>query len=161
LVTRVGKLELRAPQDRLGHFRTEVFERYQRSEKALVGAMTEMYVQGGHAEGIGARDAFKALMRDESLAYRSKRLPRSCVATVVTTGVGETVSFSSTSILFTTEQRLPTGCAIELSVNRPARLDGTLSLKFVATGRIIRAEDDRAVAEFGRYEFYTRSTRQN
>ena len=46
LVTRVGKLELRVPQDRQGHFRTEVFERYQRSEKALVGAMTEMYVQG-------------------------------------------------------------------------------------------------------------------
>jgi putative transposase len=39
-------LELRVPQDRQGHFRTEVFERYQRSEKALVGAMTEMYVQG-------------------------------------------------------------------------------------------------------------------
>ena len=46
LVTRVGKLELRVPQDRQGRFRTEVFERYQRSEKALVGAMTEMYVQG-------------------------------------------------------------------------------------------------------------------
>jgi putative transposase len=46
LVTRVGKLELRIPQDRQGRFRTEVFERYQRSEKALVGALTEMYVQG-------------------------------------------------------------------------------------------------------------------
>src|SRR5208283_1937314 len=46
LITRVGKLELRVPQDRQGRFRTEVFERYQRSEKALVGAMAEMYVQG-------------------------------------------------------------------------------------------------------------------
>ena len=46
LVTRVGKLELRVPQDRDGRFRTEVFERYQRSEKALVGALTEMYIQG-------------------------------------------------------------------------------------------------------------------
>jgi putative transposase len=46
LVTRVGKLELRIPQDRQGRFRTEVFERYQRSEKALVGALTEMYVHG-------------------------------------------------------------------------------------------------------------------
>jgi putative transposase len=46
LVTRVGKLELRVPQDRQGRFRTEIFERYQRSEKALVGALTEMYVQG-------------------------------------------------------------------------------------------------------------------
>ena len=46
LMTRVGKLELRVPQDRQGRFRTEVFERYQRSERALVGALAEMYVQG-------------------------------------------------------------------------------------------------------------------
>jgi putative transposase len=46
LVTRVGKVELRVPQDRQGRFSTEVFERYQRSEKALVAALTEMYVQG-------------------------------------------------------------------------------------------------------------------
>ena len=44
--TRIGKLELRVPQDRQGRFRTEVFERYRRSEKVLVGALTEMYVQG-------------------------------------------------------------------------------------------------------------------
>jgi putative transposase len=46
LVTRVGKIALRVPQDRQGRFRTEVFERYQRSEKALVAAMMEMYLQG-------------------------------------------------------------------------------------------------------------------
>src|SRR5438309_11512728 len=46
LVTRVGHIELRVPQDRQGRFRTDVFERYQRSEKALVAAMLEMYVQG-------------------------------------------------------------------------------------------------------------------
>ena len=32
LVTRVGKIELRVPQDRQGRFRTEVFERYQQRE---------------------------------------------------------------------------------------------------------------------------------
>src|SRR5579884_1888215 len=46
LVTRVGTLELRVPQDRAGRFSTELFERYQRSEKALVAALAEMYVQG-------------------------------------------------------------------------------------------------------------------
>jgi putative transposase len=46
LITRVGTLELRVPQDRLGRFSTELFERYQRSEKALVGSLAEMYVQG-------------------------------------------------------------------------------------------------------------------
>lgn len=41
-----GQAVLRVPQDRQGRFRTEVFERYQRSEKALVAALAEMYVQG-------------------------------------------------------------------------------------------------------------------
>ena len=39
-------MELRVPQDRQGRFSTEVFERYQRSEKALVSALAEMYIQG-------------------------------------------------------------------------------------------------------------------
>ena len=43
LITRVGKLELRVPQDRDGRFSTELFERYQRSERALVAALAEMY----------------------------------------------------------------------------------------------------------------------
>jgi putative transposase len=46
LVTRVGRLELRVPQDRQGRFSTQLFERYQRSERALVAALGEMYVQG-------------------------------------------------------------------------------------------------------------------
>ncbi len=36
LITWVGKIELKVPQDRQGRFSTELFERYQRSEKALV-----------------------------------------------------------------------------------------------------------------------------
>ena len=43
LITRVGTLELRVPQ---GRFSTELFERYQRAEKALVATLIEMYVQG-------------------------------------------------------------------------------------------------------------------
>lgn len=45
-ITRVGSIELRVPRDREGKFSTELFERYQRSEKALLGAMAEMYIQG-------------------------------------------------------------------------------------------------------------------
>jgi putative transposase len=46
LITRVGTIELRVPQDRQGRFSTSLFEHYQRSEKALVAALAEMYVQG-------------------------------------------------------------------------------------------------------------------
>jgi transposase-like protein len=46
LKTRVGSITLRIPQDRHGAFSPTLFERYQRSEKAFVLAMTEMYLQG-------------------------------------------------------------------------------------------------------------------
>ena len=46
LFTRVGRLTLRVPRDRDGRFSTEIFERYQRSEKALVLALQESYLQG-------------------------------------------------------------------------------------------------------------------
>ncbi|MFY9175829.1 MAG: transposase, partial [Caldicoprobacterales bacterium] len=39
LTTRVGALTLRVPRHRNGHFSTELFARYQRSEQALVLAM--------------------------------------------------------------------------------------------------------------------------
>ncbi len=46
LTMKVGEIELRVPQERSGQFSTRVFERYQRSEKALVVVLSEMYVQG-------------------------------------------------------------------------------------------------------------------
>ena len=46
LHTRVGTLTLRVPQDRDGTFSTQLFARYQRSEKALVLTLMEMYVEG-------------------------------------------------------------------------------------------------------------------
>jgi len=80
-VTRVGKLELRVPQDRAGRFSTELFERYQRSERALVATLAEMYVQGvstrkvkaiteelcGHAFSASSISAINKRL-DESLA---------------------------------------------------------------------------------------------
>jgi putative transposase len=86
LVTRVGKLELRVPQDRDGRFSTELFERYQRSEQALVATLAEMYVQGvstrkvkaiteelcGHAFSASAISAINKRL-DESLRAFAER----------------------------------------------------------------------------------------
>src|SRR5690348_4522511 len=86
LITRVGKLELRVPQDRDGRFSTELFERYQRSEQALVATLAEMYVQGvstrkvkaiteelcGHAFSASAISAINKRL-DESLDAFAKR----------------------------------------------------------------------------------------
>ena len=54
LITRVGTMVLRVPQDRSGRFSTEVFEQYQRSEKALVAALAQMYVQGVSTRKVAA-----------------------------------------------------------------------------------------------------------
>lgn len=42
----MGTLELEVPRDRKGTFETELFDRYQRSEKALVTTLMKMVVQG-------------------------------------------------------------------------------------------------------------------
>ena len=86
LITRVGKLELRIPQERQGRFSTEIFERDQRSEKALVAALTEMYIQGvsrrkvktiseelcGHSFSASAISGFNK-KRDEELGRFARR----------------------------------------------------------------------------------------
>lgn len=46
LYTRVGTLQLRIPKDREGRFQPTLFGRYQRSEKALVAALVQMYIRG-------------------------------------------------------------------------------------------------------------------
>ena len=46
LTTRIGTITLRVPRHRNGEFSTSMFERYQRSEQALVLAMIEMVING-------------------------------------------------------------------------------------------------------------------
>lgn len=88
LVTRVGVLELRVPQDRAGQFSTALFERYQRSEKALVSTLAEMYVQGvstrkvkaiteelcGHSFSASTVSQATARMDEDLKAFFDRRL---------------------------------------------------------------------------------------
>ena len=54
LTTRVGTLKLSVPRTRDGKFSSDIFERYQRNEKALVSTMLEMYVSGVSTRKVGA-----------------------------------------------------------------------------------------------------------
>jgi putative transposase len=88
LITRVGRVELRVPQDRQGRFSSELFERYQRSEKALVGALAEMYIQGvstrkvktiteelcGHEFSASAISAINKRLDEELQRFMHRRL---------------------------------------------------------------------------------------
>jgi putative transposase len=90
LVTRVGKLELRVPQDRQGRFSTRLFERYQRSERALVQALAEMYVKGvstrkvkaiteelcGHEFSASAISQINQQMDEELEKFAQRRLEK-------------------------------------------------------------------------------------
>ena len=51
--TAIGELHFDVPQVREGGFRPSVFERYQRSDRALVAAMQEMVVQGVSTRRVG------------------------------------------------------------------------------------------------------------
>ena len=73
-----------------------------------------------------------------------------------TSGSGKTLNFGSGGLLFTTEDRLPVGRTVELSVTWPALLGGKCPLQFVATGRVVRSESNRAAVKIERYEFRTR-----
>ena len=88
LVTRVGKLELRVPQDRDGQFSTELFERYQRSEQALVAPLSSTGsppVTTLMRRSINAlRDQYEASAKPHDAAYSSRapsverQRPRPC-----------------------------------------------------------------------------------
>ena len=73
-------------------------------------------------------------------------------------GIGKSLNIGSGGILFTTEEKLPVGRQVELSVNWPARLDGICPLKFVAMGRVVRSDSRTAAIRIERYEFRTRAT---
>ena len=86
--TRLGKLELRIPQDRHGRFQPSLFERYERSEKALIAALIEMYVHGvstrkvskiveqlcGHMISASAVSAVTKKLDEEVAAWRRRSL---------------------------------------------------------------------------------------
>lgn len=74
LITRVGTIELRVLQDREGKFSTELFEHYQRSEKALVLAILEMYIQDVSTRRV--KKVAKELCGEEFSASTVSRLAR-------------------------------------------------------------------------------------
>src|SRR5450631_654501 len=108
---------------------------------------------GAHVGGLPDRRGTGRFPVREDVRYRVVQS-----RTAKTSGVGSTLNIGSGGILFTTEDKLPIGRMVELSVNWPARLDGTCPLQFVATGRVVRSDGQRAAVRIERYEFKTRST---
>ncbi len=92
LHTRVGTLTLLLPQDREGTFSTALFARYQRSEKVLVLALMEMYLEGvstrkvqditetlcGTTFSKSLASSLVGTLDAELTAWRNRRLDEQC-----------------------------------------------------------------------------------
>src|ERR1051325_4800201 len=100
---------------------------------------TSTDVNSAHIGGSSERRRTSRFPVREDVRYRVVQSKAQKVS-----GSGTTLNIGSNGILFTTEDRLPLGRLVELSVNWPARLDGTCALQFVATGRVVRSETNCA-----------------
>ena len=70
-------------------------------------------------------------------------------------GSGKVINISSTGVYFTTDAALIPRSRVELSMAWPQQLNGTVGLRFVARGRVVRSEVGRAAVEILQYEFRT------
>lgn len=70
-------------------------------------------------------------------------------------GKGNTLNMSSSGVLFAVEGAVPPGLRVELSINWPVKLNDKCALRFVARGRVVRAERGTAAIEILEHEFRT------
>jgi len=74
-------------------------------------------------------------------------------------GTGKTMNISSGGVCFTTDAPLAPGLPVELAIQWPALLRGTVPLRLVTYGIVVRSHDRSAVATIDRYEFRTQALR--
>jgi len=72
-------------------------------------------------------------------------------------GMGRTVNMSSGGLLIAADQRTELGAKIELNVEWPSLLDGTIPLQLVAVGRVVRCLESGFALSFTQYQFRTMS----
>lgn len=73
-------------------------------------------------------------------------------------GNSHTLNLSSRGVLFTTEQRLPVGSTVELSIGWPVKLDQTCPLHLVIFGKVVRSETRTAACTIEKFEFRTQAS---
>lgn len=72
-------------------------------------------------------------------------------------GVGRTLNMSSGGLLIAADQRTEVGAKIELNVEWPSMLDGSIPLQLVAVGRVVRCLESGFALSFTQYQFRTMS----
>jgi hypothetical protein len=74
---------------------------------------------------------------------------------VTGTGIGNSLDLSSGGIAFTTSTPLKIGSYLELSISWPVLLNQSCSLKLVASGRVVRSDQNCTAISLDRHEFRT------
>ena len=78
---------------------------------------------------------------------------------VTGTGTGTSLNLSSAGIAFSTSTPLRIGSYLELSISWPVLLNQSCPLKLVASGRVVRSDQNRTAISLDRYEFRTTSAK--
>jgi hypothetical protein len=113
--------------------------------------------ESGSKTPIELRDAASERRRSKRFPFSEDVIYKFGDRKVVTAGAGSTLNMSSRGVLFTTTHSLPIGKVLQFSVNWPALLDDGCLLRFVATGLVLRCENNCAAVRITKYEFRTRA----
>ena len=71
-------------------------------------------------------------------------------------GVGQTVDISSSGVLIASQHCFVVGVKLEVALEWPAFLDGTIGLILAADAQVVRVRESSFALVFSRYEFRTR-----
>lgn len=110
-----------------------------------------MTAQQRHALRIGDRRSGRRYPIAAELEYRVI-----CGYQIIQTGVGRTVNLSKNGILFESEQMLPPGTEMEVSIAWPVLLRDTVALNLCASGQVTWSQDRRHALTVLRHEFCVR-----
>jgi len=76
---------------------------------------------------------------------------------VLKTGTGKTLNLSSSGILFESQEKLPVGVSLRLSIQWPVHLDDRVGLTLCVMGRTVRSCETCTAIEILSHEFRTRA----
>jgi hypothetical protein len=110
-----------------------------------------MPAQQRHALRVGDRRSQRRYPIAAALEYRVISGHQ-----VIQTGIGRTVNLSKSGILFESEQILPAGTEIEVSIAWPVRLRDTVALNLCVSGQVAWSRDKRHALTILRHEFCVR-----
>jgi len=96
------------------------------------------------------RRAKKRFVMEREIRYRVLEQDK-----IIAVGNGKTLNLSSNGVAFVTQNDLPVGGFIEVSIAWPALLENRCPLQLIGFGRVLRCETGTIACTLEQYEFRT------